>query len=142
MSASAAASLTFPHSENATRKARWCGCEIVSNMAEAPEIAHLTQEERRFWRRIEGRALIGDGTQELTLACGHCWLHFEPLPEYRQYAQCPACVSVWLAHRQPVELPTHCAVCGALLKGGATKHAPDCSILAMIRDAFPGAMSD
>jgi hypothetical protein len=36
----------------------------------------------------------------------------------------------------PFLLPTHCVACGVPLRGGATKHKPDCSILAMIRSEF------
>ena len=33
-------------------------------------------------------------------------------------------------------LPTHCADCGALLKGGATVHAPGCAFQAIIDEHF------
>jgi len=42
--------------------------------------------------------------------------------------------------REPfeIELPTHCAGCGAYLMGGATEHTPECPIRKLIEEQFPG----
>lgn len=58
---------------------------------DAPELAALTREERRFWRLIEEREKGEDGIERLRLACGHTELRLEAFPEWRTYAHCPEC---------------------------------------------------
>jgi hypothetical protein len=39
----------------------------------------------------------------------------------------------WVEQKQ---LPNYCFDCGAFLKGGATEHKPECTILGLIHDAL------
>jgi hypothetical protein len=61
-----------------------------------PELQGLTPE-LRFWRLIEERETHPDGSQTLTLACGHKTTQHIPLPASREYAPCPWCLHLSLA---------------------------------------------
>jgi hypothetical protein len=49
-------------------------------------------EELRFWRSIEERWLSLDGTQEITLSCGHHSTQIIPFPDSQEYAPCSQCL--------------------------------------------------
>jgi hypothetical protein len=59
----------------------------------------MSAEELRFYRLIEEREMNPDGTQDLTLACGHMLLCTVPTKEDEVYAPCAEClrdyVSTW-----------------------------------------------
>lgn len=66
-------------------------------MSDTPdELQGLSEEELRFWRLIEERKPQSDGTEEMTLACGHKITAVIPLPGTRQYEYCPQCVQEWI----------------------------------------------
>jgi hypothetical protein len=52
------------------------------------ELKGLSQDELRFWRLIDERELQSDGTEDITLACGHKITSIIPLPSTRQYEYC------------------------------------------------------
>jgi hypothetical protein len=67
---------------------------------EAPELAGLNQEQRRFYRLIEEREIEPDGSQSVTLACGHSSIQVIPIPDEQQYMQCAQCVNVFVTESQ------------------------------------------
>jgi hypothetical protein len=66
-----------------------------------PELQGLNQEQRRFYRLIEEREANDDGSQKITLACGHESIQVIPIPDDVNYMQCAHCVNAWVeAERQ------------------------------------------
>lgn len=65
-------------------------------MPEPPELKGLSTEELRFYRLIEEREMADDGSQEITMACGHKTVQIIPLPETVNYAYCVQCLSAWI----------------------------------------------
>jgi hypothetical protein len=55
-----------------------------------------SDEEMRFWRLIEERIDCTDGSQEVTLACGHKYTQIIPIPPSREYLPCFQCIHAWL----------------------------------------------
>jgi hypothetical protein len=59
----------------------------------------MSVEELRFYRLIEDRQMNPDGTQDVTLACGHMLLYTIPTKNDEVYAPCAEClrdyVSTW-----------------------------------------------
>jgi len=56
----------------------------------------LQQPPFNFERKIESRVRAIDGTQEVTLACGHSLVMIIPLPDSQQLLACAQCVNDWI----------------------------------------------
>ena len=57
----------------------------------------LDEEVRRFYRLIDDRkAAAEDGTQDVTLACGHVITFVNPIEDSQMYAHCSQCSGAWL----------------------------------------------
>jgi hypothetical protein len=69
---------------------------IASDRSKDENGVPIKEEERRFYRLIEEREMNKDGTQEITLACGHATIQIIPLPETQQYSLCAECVRLWV----------------------------------------------
>jgi hypothetical protein len=67
--------------------------------------ADLKAEEMRFYQLIERHRVNADGTEELTLACGHTVTYVIPVPSSNKYAPCAQCVHAWIAAEKARKTP-------------------------------------